>query len=32
MYYKKLKENKFELGLFESQVDVSGIVNKTKEA
>jgi len=30
--YKKLKENKFELGLFESQVDVSGIVNKAKEA
>ena len=29
--YKKLKENKFELGLFESQVDVSGIVNKAKE-
>jgi len=29
--YKKLKENKFELGLFESQVDVSGITNKVKD-
>jgi len=27
----KLKENKFELGLFESQVDVCGIINKAKE-
>lgn len=29
--YKKLKENKFELGLFESQVDVDGIISKVKE-
>ena len=29
--YKKLKENKFELGLFESQVDVGGIINKAKD-
>jgi len=29
--YKKLKENKFELGLFESQVDVGGITNKLKD-
>ena len=29
--YKKLKENKLELGLFESQVDAIGIVNTVKE-